>query len=188
MTFIPLTVRGEYALIPLGSGAHAIVDVEDAAAVAQFRWRLTRIKNKRYASRGRGGDGSLHREVMGHPAGKLVDHRDGDGLNNRRGNLRVCTHTQNMRNSQKRCNNRSGFKGVYFHRHAKKWNALIQVDGKGLHLGSFTDPAAAARAYDAAALKHHGEFARTNFPAEGASPRPASPAGLARDARNGEVP
>ena len=95
------------------------------------------------------------------PAGLDVDHIDGDGLNNRRSNLRACTHTENGRNRKLSKNNTSGLKGVNA-REAGKWQAMIKTSGRILHLGVFDSKMEAAKAYDAAALRLYGEFARTN--------------------------
>jgi hypothetical protein len=84
------------------------------------------------------------------------------GLNNQRSNLRPATPTQNRYNQPCRKDSCSGFKGVGIRR--KRWLAKIKVDGKTVHLGMFDDKESAARAYDAAARIHHGEFAYLNFP------------------------
>jgi hypothetical protein len=90
-----------------------------------------------------------------------TDHKDGDGLNNRRSNLRPCTHAQNMRNGKKRTTR--PFKGV-FQSASGKWFAQICVDHKRVYGGSFEKPEDAAKKYDELAATHHGEFARLNFP------------------------
>jgi hypothetical protein len=95
-----------------------------------------------------------------------VDHRDGNGLNNRRrSNLRVCSHSQNGANQKKHKNNTSGFKGVVLYKdnRSRPWCARIKVEGRHIYLGYFATPDEAAKAYDAAAIRLHGEFARTNF-------------------------
>jgi hypothetical protein len=104
----------------------------------------------------------MHRFLIGE-AGLYVDHRNGDGLDNRRANLRSATNSQNQANRGKSKRNKSGFKGVYFHKPAQKFLASIQFEGKLRHLGLFADPIEAAKAYDAAALEYFGQFAKTNF-------------------------
>lgn len=91
------------------------------------------------------------------------DHIDNDGLNNTRKNIRACNNTENQRNRSKRINNKSGFKGVSWHKLRKTYQAYISDNNSRLiYLGSFACPIEAARAYNAAALIHHGEFARLN--------------------------
>jgi hypothetical protein len=92
--------------------------------------------------------------------GEMVDHIDGDGLNNQRSNLRLATHTENLRNQRIRRDNTSGFKGVSWSKASGKWVAQIRMTGKIKYLGSFTTPEEAYAAYCAAALELHGEFAR----------------------------
>jgi len=121
------------------------------------------------ASRGRypaiklnGKKQKLHRLVLDAPDGVHVDHIDGNVLDCRRANLRLCSHGENMRNSRMPKNNTSGRKGVRWHRRDKKWVAQIWMDGQSIHLGLFTCLEDAANAYDAAARNLHGEFAKTN--------------------------
>lgn len=95
---------------------------------------------------------------------KSIDHIDGNPLNNRRENLRVVTHSQNMRNKAKRGSNMSSaFKGVSYNNKSGLWHATIFLNGKNKHLGSFTSEKSAAMAYDHFAKVHFGEYARTNF-------------------------
>lgn len=130
----------------------------------QWKWFAHKDKNgKWYAERQKGWPQKtikMHREIMGVTDPKIqVDHRDSDGLNNVDENLRICTNAENAHNRGKPRDNRSGYKGVSYRKDLKKYVARI---GR-IHLGFFSDPIEAARAYDAAAIKHHGEFARTNF-------------------------
>jgi hypothetical protein len=104
---------------------------------------------------------ALHRIIMQAPPGMLVDHINGDTFDNRRANLRICTSAENARNSRGK-NGISGFKGVYPAN--SRWSAVINVDGRQIYLGVFASKEKAARAYDRAAIEHHGEFARFNFP------------------------
>ena len=104
----------------------------------------------------------MHRAIAAHAGLLKVDHRDGDGLNNRRENLRPCSHKNNCRNQGIRKNNTSGFKGVHWDKKKKKWLASIMVDRRSHFLGYFKTPLDCAKAYNAGALKYHGEFARLN--------------------------
>jgi hypothetical protein len=113
----------------------------------------------------------LHRMIIDVPGGMMVDHINGNRLDNRRCNLRVCTNRQNCQNQTiARKDNTSGYKGVSYSRRHRKWRAWIAAGSlrsngtrKNVSLGYFADAADAARAYDAAARLHFGEFARCNF-------------------------
>lgn len=108
----------------------------------------------------------LARFIMNAPAGLEVDHRDGNVLNAQKGNLRLCTHAQNMRNKRMQKDNRSGFKGVWFDSYSAKrgcpsvWAADIKANGKKRTIGRFRTPELAHAAYCAAAIELHGDFAR----------------------------
>lgn len=162
--------------IPLSRGKVARIDDEDAALVAGFKW---------WAHQGNDGHGwyargyplnsptnrsqiMMHNLILGVHAGTLVDHLDGDGLNNTRANLRPATRAQNAQNQHIRSDNQTGFKGVgRSQRHGRlypRWRAKITIEGRTLHLGYFASPAQAAEAYDEAARRHFGRFARVNFP------------------------
>jgi hypothetical protein len=150
--------------LKLRDGAVAIVDDADLAAVLGYRWRRD-AKGYVVASVSRKGRREclrLHRLLAGLAVGdpRVVDHRDGDLLNNRRANLRVCTDTENKRNRRRHANNRSGFKGVSWAARENKWRAEIRVDGKLIFLGYHASPVVAHGAYREAAVKHFGEFAR----------------------------
>ena len=115
----------------------------------------------------------LSRLLMGDPKGMLVDHINGDTMDNRRSNLRVCSKGENGRNRKTQSkNNTSGFKGVSYigkgpdmiNELSRPWQAYINYNKKRYYLGRFVTPEEAARAYDAKALELHGEFARLNFP------------------------
>lgn len=156
------------ARIPLSRGMFALVDEADAERVlTQGRWFAQPHRRTFYARRNlRRPDGSrgvlgMHTLLTGWP---LVDHVNGDGLDNRRVNLRQATNAQNCANKPMHRNNVSGFKGVS--PHGSGWRATITAAGRRISLGTYADPRSAARAYDAAALHYFGEFARPNFPQE----------------------
>ena len=151
--------------IPLTRGMVSIVDDSDYdMLIASGSWCAHPGGNTFYAWRGwsRGGKPSgtlMHTFLTGW---SFTDHRNGDGLDNRRVNLRPATHAQNMMNRGMPRNNTSGYKGVYSER--GMWLAKLQFNKRGIRLGLFADRLDAARAYDAAAHRYFGEFARPNFP------------------------
>lgn len=152
--------------IALTKGQFAVVDDEDYEWLSKYRWAAHNGRNGAsfYAICNQGDRPILmHRMIMQAPLGIRVDHKDRDGLNNRRANLRLASHADNIRNASKSRRNTSGYKGVYWHRAARKWVAQIQVDGSHIYLGLFRAVEEAARAYDRAARQHFGEFACTNF-------------------------
>ncbi len=107
----------------------------------------------------------MHREIMNFPKGLLVDHRNNNTLDNRRANLRPATSSQNMVNRRRdKSKNSSQFRGVRFRKERGRWSAQITINGKTFWLGSYDNEIDAARAYDRAAMKYHGEFAKLNFP------------------------
>lgn len=164
--------------IPLNSrkhpGLYAIVDEADAELVSQYRWHVLHRSNDTtfYASTNvKQPDGTYKTRVQMHrlildltdPL-ERVDHINHDGLDNTRANLRVGTHQQNCYNSRRKSHSKQRFKGIV--PDYRKWRARIRVNGKETHLGNFETEEEAARAYDAAAREHYGEFACLNFPDE----------------------
>lgn len=149
----------------------ALVDNEDYEFLSQFSWHAMKGGNNLYAIRsiklpsGRWTERAMHRDILDLPEGMMIDHRDGNGLNNQRCNLRPANHQQNMANRKMHKNNTSGYKGVRLER--ERWRARINFDGKKISIGSYDDPVEAAVAYDMAAIELFGEFARLNFPAGG---------------------
>jgi len=155
--------------IPLTQGKFALVDNQDFTKLSRYKWCAARRRGTFYAERYiRVSDTekiliSMHRVVLNPAPNKKVDHKDGNGLNNTRDNLRVATEAQNKRNQKKYKNNTSGYKGVTFSRNnrgSKKWTARVQLDGKSHFLGHFVTPEEAYSAYCAGAVRLHGEFAR----------------------------
>lgn len=156
--------------VPLTRGYVALIDAEDAARVLTFKWAAMPRPRTVYAFRAiRRADGarttqSLHTFLTGYAR---TDHLDGDGLNNRRANLREATSNQNMHNRRLNKDNLSGFKGVSWHKRDGFWQAGIRADGRSKNLGYYATAEEAARAYDAAARELHGDFATLNFPLPG---------------------
>ena len=129
--------------------------------VKDYRFCLSVVGYVVYSSKKDGLNGKLlHRIIMGDPDGQEVDHINVNPLDNRRENLRICSHHENSFNRTKYSNNKSGFKGVYFDKQKQKFRAYINIDGKRKYLGYFDDPEEAHQAYCKAAIKLHGEFAR----------------------------
>lgn len=148
--------------VPLSKGHFAIIDEDDLGLISQYHWH----KSKRgYAVSSYWKDGKtrkiyMHRLIMGGQSN--IDHKDGCKLDNRKSNLRLCSHSQNMYNQKKRVDNTSGFKGVSWSKAAKKWHAYINISKRRVYLGVFNSKEEAAAAYNEAAKKNFGEFARLN--------------------------
>lgn len=150
--------------VPLTRGMVALVDDSDYERVMESGpWHAYPGPRTHYARHSitPGRQVTLHSFLTGW---SLVDHINGDGLDDRRVNLRAATHAQNNANVRLRRDNHSGFKGVADSR-SGRWRAYIG-SSPVLHIGTFDTPEEAARAYDAAAIQHFGEFARLNFPGE----------------------
>ena len=161
-----IRVCGKVAYVPLTQGYEAVIDVDDVGLVSGFSWQVLVLKRQTYALRKhRIGlvyrNVYLHRALMDAPAGMQVDHMDTDGLNNRRGNLRLATRHQNGQNSRLSRRNTSGFKGVSWDRQRNKWRAKIKFGDKQSHLGLFDSAEGAHAAYCEASARLHGEFGRT---------------------------
>lgn len=167
--------------IELTQGQVALVDDEDYEKVRGMKFSAYRdcrtwyVKTNEKTIKGKRKTLRLHRLVMGAKPGEIVDHISGDGLDNRKENLRICKSRQNSQNRQhKRSGATSDFMGVSFYRRTKKWQIQIQLNGQKSHLGYFSNEIAAAKAYDEAAVKYFGEFACPNFPYVGQTIKPKS--------------
>ena len=153
-------------IVQLTQGYVAHVDRADYPLVMFFKWCVSRGHGRNlYAeTRSCGRKFYMHRFLMGEPDGVEVDHRDRDGLNNRRKNLRLSDRSKNLANCGIRSDNTTGFKGVYFFggTRKKKWCAKVVHRGKTHYAGYHATPAIAARHYNAKARELHGEFASFN--------------------------
>ena len=157
--------------IPLTRGYVALVDDADFERVNAHKWQAKVYKRRTgsvyiYAMRSVRKNGKrttelLHRFLNEGCGGLFVDHIDGNGLNNTRLNMRVCTNAENLRNSNSSCGT-SKYKGVTWHKQKKMWCSHIRVDRKLKHLGCFKSETDAALAYNAAALVLFGEYSRIN--------------------------
>jgi len=151
--------------IPLTQGKFAIVDAEDYDWLSQYKWCAAKDRKTYYAQRCKNGKiVRMHREIMRAPKGEICDHRNHNGLNNRKSNLRLCTNAQNQYNKRPKNGCSSRYKGVVLRKDCKRWRAKIGFEGKRIHLGYFDDEMAAAMAYDDKAIELFGEFAWLNFP------------------------
>lgn len=153
--------------IQLINGGVTLVSDEDYEYLMNWKWRRIDSTSTSYVVR-RGANTHrvhMHRVIMKPPSDMVVDHINGNGLDNRRENLRVCTTRENVQNKRMPVHNTVGYKGVTRH-HSGKYQAQITVNGKHKNLGIYSDPLEAAHVYDNAAIKYFGEFARINFPSE----------------------
>ena len=159
-------MRSGIIRIPLAGGLEAVLDAADYPLVAPYTWCKRPVRNTTYVQASVPGDGKrtsvlMHRLILGAKRGEIVDHIDGDGLNNRRSNLRKCSHSQNMCNSRKPSTNVSGYKGVYFDKRDQSWRTRIVMNQKATNLGNFIDLESAIKARREAERRLHGEFARS---------------------------
>lgn len=154
-------------IVPLTQGQEAVIDASDSELVSGHKWQF----ENGYASAAVK-DGAkykhvkMHAVILGVIDGRLPDHADGNGLNNRRSNLRPATSGQNAANRRRQRKSASGFKGVHQTKYGT-WAAYAKRDGRMKHIGSFQTAEDAARAYDDAARELHGTFAAVNFPNDG---------------------
>lgn len=163
------TIDGDVASFVTPTGDTFLVDAADFEYVSQCQWWAQAMGRTTYVARaGRPGEPrtvTLHRDLL-HVTdrGLVVDHINRDGLDNRRANLRPCTHSQNHGNAakQRRKSATSRYKGVCWHRSRGWWQATITVNGIGRYLGHYATEAAAAAAYNAAAREGFGDFALLN--------------------------
>lgn len=153
--------------IKLTQGKIALIDDDDYNRVKNYSWcahnegsnwyAVTSIKNGNKHSTMR-----MHRLIMNAKPNKIMDHINGNGLDNRKENLRFCTHRENSRNKKAIIGRTSIYKGVSLRKSTGKFEAYININLKRKHLGFFIDEIQAAKAYNKAAKKHYGKFAKLN--------------------------
>jgi hypothetical protein len=156
--------------IELNHGMFTVVDDEDFEWLNQWKWTSVKPDRVRYVVRSlrkKGGGFTtvrMHRAIMKATRLFMVDHKNSNGLDNRRCNLRACTASENAQNRRLNTNSSSGYKGVSWHKGHRKWQVSIGDNGKSSFLGVFFCIIKAAKAYDKAAKRRFGQFARLNFP------------------------
>ncbi len=148
--------------IRLPQGLFALIDDEDANVVRKYKWTLHKGKNTNYVRACGPRKIYMHRLIMAAPKHSEVDHKNRNGLDNQRSNLRLCTRQQNCCNKKLKSAKTSLYRGVSFK--SGKWRVQITVNQQVMHIGLFQDEMEAARAYDARVQKCFGEFATLNFP------------------------
>lgn len=166
-------------IIQLNQGYTTIVDDADFEVVKQYKWYVAKNSTTPYAIAeipctecGHKKTTGLHRFLLKPKAKEKIDHIDGNGLNNQRSNLRIATMSQNIANSRLRKDNTSGYKGVTWFSGSKHpngawkrkpgWSVRVSLNGKRIQVGYYQDKEDAAKAYNDAAIKYHGEFAKLN--------------------------
>lgn len=152
--------------ITLNRGKRMQVDNEDYPLLSRYKWHVYKNRYRFYArTEVSGGHCALaHRLIMNPKKRELIDHKDMDGLNNQKCNLRKCTMAQNNQNSSFRRHNKSGYRGVMWHKRTGAYYCRVRAQKKEHWIGIFDDPIKAAHAYDKKAKEVHGEFAVLNFP------------------------
>ena len=153
--------------IPLTQGRFALVDAADFEMLSRFIWCVS----SGYPATNVGAGSSkrlvrMHRMLLLPDVGHEVDHINRDPLDNRRANLRLCSHHENSWNMSSRGRGSSRYKGVSWSKVRSRWLVHIRVHPRLIYLGYFDSEVDAARAYDAAAVRYRGEFARLNVPDE----------------------
>ena len=163
---VPVSPGPGVRVIALTRGKHVLVDAEDYDRLMKHKWIAFCSGGKWYAGCNEHGKRLLmHRAIMKAPQGLVVDHIDGNGLNNCKSNLRICTQAQNLCNSRPRCKT-THFKGVCYDKERGKYMAYVSVGGRTKIIGRYADLVEAAHVRDLHAVQLYGEFAYLNFPAE----------------------
>ena len=153
--------------IKLTQGKYALIDDDDYNRILKYKWCAHFERNNWYAVTGKVVNGKrhtirMHRFIMNALPGEMMDHINGDGLDNRKNNLRFCNAKQNCWNSKSRKNTSSKYKGVSKRKTTGKYESYISIYGKRKHLGFFENEEEAAKKYNQQAILIHGKFARLN--------------------------
>lgn len=147
--------------ISLPGNNFTLVDKDDFLYLNQYKWHLGNgyVRRTTYSS-GNKKNIRMHRVIMRSEKGCMVDHINGNKLDNRKENLRICTHQENMRNRKIPLTNKTGYKGIREKKFGKKWEVQIGVNHKNIYLGTFSNKQEAIRIYSIAAKKYFGDFMR----------------------------
>jgi hypothetical protein len=158
--------------LTLKSGNKILVDACNSALLSENGWRehvvgrTSYVRRRKYIGKKHGKYvyevQYLHRLIMNPPKGMVIDHVDGNGLNNRRKNLRICTRAQNLSNQRKQHGCSSKYKGVTYHPKTGGWYSQIKFKKQHIYLGYFKKEEDAAIAYNTSAIKYFGKFAKLN--------------------------
>jgi hypothetical protein len=156
--------------LELTKNKKTLVDDNDFDFLNQWSWYWVGKRGSKYGYaertqriRGRQTHIKLHRLLANAKKGEQVDHINGDSLDNRRENLRLCSQSQNNANRKILTTNKSGYRGVSWSNHAKKWRTVFKVNSEQRHLGYFDNIRDAAKAYNLEAKKYFGDFANLNI-------------------------
>lgn len=153
-----------HQILRLTQNQETLVDNETFIWASNYKWLNNKKKNKFYAIRRQNKKTIyLHREIMNAQKGQYVDHINGNSLDNRKTNLRICSNAENSRNSKTKSNNTSGYKGVVWLKRERKWRSRIKVNYKLIVIGYYNDIKEAAKAYNQAAKEYFGEYAWLNI-------------------------
>jgi hypothetical protein len=156
--------------IKLTRGKYAIVDPEDFERFNRYKWHCSQSNYAVRAATIKTEKGRkqvelfMHKVVCPPPQGLIVDHINRNRLDNRRANLRPATWTQNAWNRSKRSRQKTRYKGIRYQKDTKRWQVRLMIEGRRISFGCYNDEKEAAKAYDAAAKKHRGDYAVLNFP------------------------
>jgi hypothetical protein len=161
------STQGDIAIVTLTKGHHTLVDVADLPVILSYKWCFVAggyAFTSVMLADGKRAKLYLHRLLLGLTDPDVhADHENGNGLDNRRVNIRCASQTENNWNQGLSSRNSSGYKGVSLFKRNGSYRASIAANGKRMHLGYYTTAEAAARAYDLAAIEMHGKYAHTNF-------------------------